>query len=87
MNTALVKLMPALAVLDRVDRNIIRYYLDELDEAENGDPLDEKDDPDFVAEIERRIESIRNGTAKMIPADEVFRQADLLLESMRQRKP
>ena len=30
--------------------------------------------PEFVSELERRIESIRNGTAELIPADVVFAQ-------------
>ncbi len=86
MNVALANVMPGLAVLDSVDRNIVRHYLDELDEAENGGPLDDEDDPEFVAEIERRIESIRNGTAKMTPAEEVFRRIDEKLKSMRENK-
>ena len=72
MSAALEKIMPALAALDSVDRNIVRSYFDELDVKERGDPLDEEDDPEFVAEINRRVESIRNGTAKMIPGDEVM---------------
>jgi len=72
MNATLQMIMPALATLDSVDRSIVRHYLDELDEKENGELLENEDDPDFVAEINRRVESIRDGTAKMVPGDEVM---------------
>ena len=81
MTEAVEKLLPALAALDQEDRDYVKHYLDELDDAVTDD-----EDPEFVAEINRRVEAIRNGTAKMIPADEVFRKADEMLKSMRENR-
>jgi len=86
MTAALEKLLPELAALDFEDRQYIRQYLDGLAQQQNGDPLDDGEDPDFIDEINRRVESIRDGTAKMSPADEVFRRIDEKLKSMREAK-
>lgn len=59
--------------LEAADRAALAHQL-----IESLDPLAE--DPEVVekawaTEIERRIEEIRKGKAKLIPAEEVFREA------------
>lgn len=87
MNVAVENLKPVLAALDTGARLLVRQYLDELDHQQNAESPDDEDDPEFVAEINRRVESIRNGTAKTIPADEVFQRIDAKLKAMRESTP
>jgi putative addiction module component (TIGR02574 family) len=38
-----------------------------------------EDDPDFDAELQRRCESVANGTAKLVPYEEVMQQLEAML--------
>jgi putative addiction module component (TIGR02574 family) len=43
------------------------------------DPDDPIQDDQWASEIERRMENVRTGKSKLIPAEEVFRKAEDLL--------
>lgn len=42
------------------------------------------DDPEFVAEMDSRLKSIKDGTAKMIPLEEVLTNARMMIENAKQ---
>lgn len=48
------------------------------------DPVDPSDDPEFRAELERRLNAVANGTAVLIDGEQVFREARERLKNRRQ---
>lgn len=62
------RLLPELLALPRSDQE---YLFQQLSAALDAEP---DEDPDFVAELERRLENYRSGRSPGVPADEVFRK-------------
>ena len=77
-NEAETLLNAALALPAAVREEIAERLLRSLD-----DELDVEPSPEQVAEIERRVEAVRQGKAKLIPAEEAF---ESVLEHIRSRK-
>jgi putative addiction module component (TIGR02574 family) len=64
------QLLPALLALPPADRQaIVHRLLESL-----GESPGVADDPDFIAMLNCRVEEIKTGKAKGIPADQVFRR-------------
>ena len=67
------KLKPLLDLLTTDERAEVIDYLVGLGDAEPGDlPSHEEWEADWTAEINRRVEEIRSGRARMIPGDVVM---------------
>jgi putative addiction module component (TIGR02574 family) len=62
------RLLPELLALPRADQE---YLYQQLSAALDAEP---EDDPEFVAELDRRLENYRTGRSPGVPADEVFRK-------------
>ncbi len=62
------RLMPTLLALPPEDRELIA---ERLYESLHGE---QDDDPEFLAMLNRRVEEIKSGKVKGVPADEVFRR-------------
>jgi len=79
MSEIATKLLEQLLTLPEADRAAIADRLNEsLDEL--GDDLD----PAFEAELNRRLESVANGTAELIDGEQVFREARERIQKRRQ---
>ena len=77
-NEAEAVLNAALALPAAAREEIAGRLLRSLDDEPDVEPS-----PEQVAEIERRVEAVRQGKAKLVPAEEVF---DSGLEDIRARK-
>ena len=77
-NEAEALLNAALALPAAVREEIAERLLRSLDDEPDIEPS-----PEQVAEIERRVEAVRQGKAKLIPAEEAFKS---VLEHIRSRK-
>jgi L-rhamnose mutarotase len=70
--------------LDKESRSEILYFLINLvedDEADCVDISEEEYDRLWAEECRRRIESFERGEMKAIPAEEVFAEADKIIET------
>lgn len=75
MSEAAVRLMSELEKLSSKERAEVAYaLLESLEETPSG--VFDVDDPEFEAELARRVESVRNGTAELEPSEKVM--AELL---------
>ncbi len=84
MSDALEMLLPMIDPLSAEDRIQLMDYLSMTSEPGIDQEFNPEEwDPEFAAEIERRIEDSRNGRSKTTPADEVFRQVDEMLNAKR----
>lgn len=78
MSETAEKLKPILASLSAEDRATLVEYIDSLDA--NGDEDEENEDslgtldPEYIAEINRRIADFEAGKTKPIPGEEVMRR-------------
>jgi putative addiction module component (TIGR02574 family) len=69
------KLKPILDALSPDERAEIIDYLVGLGDADADEDMTREEwEAAWAEEINRRVEAIRNGTAKMIPGDEVMRR-------------
>lgn len=69
MSETATTLLDQLMQLSEADRLMVADRLwESLGEAAQQEAIDETtDDPEFQAELERRIDSVANGTAELIP--------------------
>ena len=75
MTDAAEKLLPMIADLSVGDRVELMEYLDSISESGTDSAFDPEEwDPEFVAELDRRIADMESGRSKGIPAEEVFRK-------------
>jgi putative addiction module component (TIGR02574 family) len=81
MSEAATKLLEQLLRLPEGER---RQIADRLRES-CGDEGSPADDPEFQAELQRRLDSVAGGTAELIDGEQVFREARERLQ--RRRKP
>jgi len=83
MSETAAKLLEQILALPDEDRAMIADRLnDSLDQAESGDPL--AHDEGFQAELQRRLDSVANGTAELIDGEQVFREARERVQKRRQ---
>lgn len=70
MSEAAAKLLEQVLELSPQERSdLVNHVLDSLD----AEPL--SDDPEFQAELQRRLDSVATGTAELIDGEQVFREA------------
>jgi len=74
MSEAAEKLKPMLAALSADDRATLVEYMHSLDANRDDELTEEEWETRQVEEINRRVEEIRSGRAKMIPGDEVMQR-------------
>jgi putative addiction module component (TIGR02574 family) len=70
MSATTEQLLPTLLALPLEDRQVILHRL--IDSVESRPDVDE--DLEFVAELMRRVDEIKNGQDLGIPADDVFNE-------------
>jgi putative addiction module component (TIGR02574 family) len=70
VSTTAEQLLPALLALPAEDRQAIVHRLIESLDPES----DVEGDPEFIAVLHRRVEEIKSGKVRGVPADEVFRR-------------
>lgn len=85
MSEVATKLLEQLLQLPDAERLQIADKLwDSLGDPEKQEAIDETlDDPEFHAELQRRLDSIADGTAELIDGERVIREAR---ERLRQRR-
>ncbi len=82
MSEAATKLLEQLLLLPEDERAEVADRLwDSLGDAGADDPTE---DPEFRAELQRRLDSVADGTAELIDGDEVLREARERLRRRRQ---
>jgi len=80
MSETATKLLEQLLRLSEGER---RQIADRLRES-FGDAESPTEDPEFQAELQRRLDSVANGTAELIDGEQVFREARERLRRRRQ---
>jgi putative addiction module component (TIGR02574 family) len=85
MSEAATTLLEQLLKLSESDRLMIADRLwESLSDAKREELLDEAtDDPEFQAELERRLDSVANGTAELIPWE---RAREMMREELERRR-
>jgi putative addiction module component (TIGR02574 family) len=85
MSETATKLLEQLLQLPQADRLLIADRLwESLGDSEKQAVIDESlDDPEFQAELQRRLESVANGTAEMIPWEQAREEMRAELERRR----
>ena len=78
MSDAATKLLEQLLALPEADRAAVADVLDA-----SLPPLDHWDDPEFVAEIERRMKHADEHPESLLDADQVFAEARARLQAKR----
>jgi putative addiction module component (TIGR02574 family) len=68
VSEATTRLLPELLALPRADQE---FLFQQLSAALDAEP---DEDPEFVAELDRRLDNYRTGRSPGVPADEVFRK-------------
>ena len=75
MSDVAEKLKPILAALSAGDRAELMDFLAALERAGEGEELTQEEwEAAWAEEINRRVEEIRSGRAKMIPGEEVMKR-------------
>ncbi len=74
MSEAAEKLKPMLAALSADDRATLVEYLLSLEQNGHEELTEEEWETQQAEEINRRVEEIRSGRAKMLPGDEVMQR-------------
>jgi hypothetical protein len=78
MSEAVAELLERVRALTPEERELFEVGLDE--EVAMGDPMT---DPDFLAELDRRIAAVGDGTTVLIDGEEAFRQ---IRENLRRQR-
>jgi putative addiction module component (TIGR02574 family) len=85
MSETATKLLEQLLVLPESERlQIAERLWDSLGDEKKQEIMDETtDDPTFQAELQRRLDSVANGTAELVDGEQVFREARERLQKRR----
>jgi putative addiction module component (TIGR02574 family) len=85
MSETATKLLEQLLGLPESERlQIAEQLWDSLSDEKKQEITDETtDDPAFQAELQRRLDSVANGTAELIDGEQVFREARERLQKRR----
>ncbi len=86
MSETATKLLEQLLALPEADRAAIADQLNESLEDQVPRDISEAfaEDEEFQAELQRRLDSVANGTAELIDGEQVFREARERIQKRRQ---
>jgi putative addiction module component (TIGR02574 family) len=85
MSAIVEQLKPTIAALSVAERDELLEYLISLRDGDEPELSDEEWEEAWSEEIQRRMDDVAAGRSKMIPAEEVFREANELLKQHKQR--